>query len=124
RHQDDKFPLDRRIAHVFKGADVPAGARQAFFRAVFFSPSGSSTYNMAGLQDLLVRIHHQPRAADFKPFEVTYNWTEHRESGDVSRGHTELVTKLPYRYHVNVAGRRDPTMNWVRMNLPGYGPNR
>ncbi|MGO9202936.1 MAG: discoidin domain-containing protein [Limisphaerales bacterium] len=124
RHQDDKFPLDRRIAHVFKGADVPAGARQAFFRAVFFSPSGSSTYNMAGLQDLLIRIHHQPRAADFKPFEVTYNWTEHRESGDVSRGHTELVTKLPYRYHVNVAGRRDPTMNWVRMNLPGYGPNR
>ncbi len=122
RHQDDKFPMDRRIAHVFSGADVPPGSRQAFFRGVFYASSGSGTYNMAGIQDLLIRIHHKPRAGTFTPFEVTYNWTEHRESGDVTRSHTELVSQLPYRYSLNVAGRRDPTMNWVRLNLPGFSP--
>jgi hypothetical protein len=122
-HKDTGFPLDRWIAHVFSGADVPRGARQAFFRAVFFSPSGSGTYNMAGIQDLLIRVHHKPRAEAFKPFEVTYNWTEHRDSSDVTRSHTELVPSLPYRYHVNVAGKRDPSMNWVRINLPGYNPD-
>lgn len=123
RHQETGFPLDRRIAYTFSGSEVPKGARQAFFRTVFFSPSGSGTYNMAGIQDLLIRIHHRPKAEGFKPFEVTYNWTEHRESGDVSRSHTELVRMLPHQYHLNVAGKRDPTMNLVRLNLPGYGPN-
>jgi hypothetical protein len=123
RHKDTAFPADRRIAHALSGAQVPPGSRQAFFRGVFFAPSCSGTYNMAGIQDLLIRIHHKPRAAAFKPFEVTYHWTEHRESGDLTRAHTELVTKLPYRYSLNVAGRRDPTMNWVRLNLPGNSPD-
>jgi hypothetical protein len=121
-HKDDAFPMDRRIARVFSGAEVPPGPRQDFFRAVFFTPSGAGTYNMAGIQDLLIRVHHRPRAPAFKPFEVTYDWTEHRPSGDVTRSHTELVTQLPYRYFVNVAGKRDPSMNWVRLNLPGFGP--
>lgn len=124
RHQDDVFPVDRRIEHVFAGGDIPPGVRQAFFRAVFFSESGAATYNMAGIQDLLIRVQHKPRLADAKPFYVTYKWTEHGATGDVTRAHTELVSKLPHRYSVNVAGRRDPTMNWVRIDSanaqPGY----
>jgi hypothetical protein len=27
------------------------------------------------------------------------------------------VSSLPHRYTINTAGRRDPTMNWVRLNL-------
>ncbi len=123
RHQDDRFPLDRRIAHLFRGAEVPVGARQTFFRGVFYADSGSGTWNMAGIQDLLIQIHHKPRAGAFQPFEVTYNWTEHRPSGDVTRSHTELVRQLPHRYCLNVAGRRDPTMNWVRLSLPGSSPD-
>ncbi|MRR31057.1 hypothetical protein EG834_12210, partial [bacterium] len=124
RHKDDGFPLDRRIEHVFSGTEVPESARQAFFRAVCFTPSGAGTYTMAGIQDLLIRVHHKPRVKAFKPFEVTYNWTEHRQNGDVTRSHTELVTKLPYRYFLNVAGKRDPSMNWVRLNLPGFRPDK
>lgn len=124
RHKDDGFPLDRRIEHIFTGAEVPKGARQAFFRAVCFTPSGAGTYTMAGIQDLLVRVHRKPRAETFKPFEVTYNWTEHRENADVIRSHTELVRKLPYRYVVNVAGKRDPSMNRVRLNLAGFRPDK
>jgi len=103
--------------------DVPAGTREAFFRTSFFNKTGGGAYRMAGIQSVLLRVEHQPRRPEFEPFEVTYAWTEHRETGDVTRTHTELVTQLPHRYHINVAGFRDPEMLWVRVNLKGYGPD-
>jgi hypothetical protein len=124
RNAHDGFPFDKQVHHAIAGQDVPAGARQAQFRAVFFCKSGAATYNMPGIQDLLFRVRHKPRAAAFQPIEVTYQWTEHRTSGDVGRSHTELVSALPHRWTINVAGRRDPTMNWVRVNLQGHGPDR
>ena len=64
-----------------------------------------------------MQVEHRAREAGFRPIEVTYNWTEHRETGDITRSHTELIESLPHEYAINVAGFRDPTMNWVRMNL-------
>ena len=122
RQEDDGFPMDRQVIHTFRGPEVPAGARQAFFRGVFSCTAAAGTYNMPGIQDLLIRVHHRPRDVAFQPIEVTYHWTEHRDGGDVARGHTELITQLPHRYTINVAGRRDPTMDWVRINLQGCGP--
>jgi len=115
------FPFDSQVRRILSGSEVPAGARQAFFRAVFFCSAGAATYNMPGIQDLLVRVHHKPRDDAFRPIEVTYHWTEHRDGGDFDRSHTELVARLPHRYVINVAGRRDPTMNSLRINLKGYG---
>ena len=122
RKADGDAPFDRQVLHTIENAEVPAGARQAVFKAVFFCTGGAATYNMPGIQDLLLRVHHKPRDARFQPVEVTCNWTEHRESGDVTRSHTELAESLPHQYTVNVAGFRDPTMNWVRINLRGHGP--
>jgi hypothetical protein len=70
-----------------------------------------------------MRVLHKPHDAKFQPIEVTYHWTEHREDGDVERSHTELVHSLPHRYTIHVAGRRDPTVHWVRFNLQGHGPD-
>ncbi|MGA2032471.1 MAG: hypothetical protein ABSG68_09460 [Thermoguttaceae bacterium] len=117
------FPMDKQVHHTIRGSDVPSGARQAQFRGVFFCKSAAATYNMPGIEDLLFRIRHKPRNAAFAPIEVTYQWTEHRASGDVVRSHTELVAALPHRWTINVAGKRDPTMNWVRTNLRGHGPD-
>jgi uncharacterized protein YjhX (UPF0386 family) len=69
----------------------------------------------------VMTIHSQPRNATFVPIEVTYCWIEHRETGDLERQHTELVTSSAYQYTINVGGFRDPTMRWVRVNLKGYG---
>ncbi len=120
---DGGFPMDDQVFHTFAGAAVPGEARQACFRGVFSCKSGAATYNMPGIQDLLMRISHKPRDPAFQPIEVTYCWTEHRDTGDVTRSHTELVRSLPHRYAINVAGRRDPTMNYVRINLQGSGPD-
>lgn len=122
-----EFPMDEQVLHTISGASVPAKVREAYFRAVFTCRNGAATYNMPGIQDLLMRVNHRPRNSGFEPIEVTYCWTEHRESGDVRRTHTELVRSLPHRYTINTAGRRDPTMHWVRMNLQGHasdGTNR
>jgi hypothetical protein len=123
RNQDGDFPFDQQVIHRIATDDMTDGdkPRQVFFRGVFFCQGGAATYNMPGIQDLLIRLSHQPRKTTFQPLEVTYHWTEHREEGDVSRSHTELVSALPHRYTINVAGRRDPTMHWVRMNLRGDG---
>lgn len=117
------YPADDQVAHSLTGAAVPAGSRRAFVRSVFNCKTGGGTYNMPGIQDLLIRVAHKPRDAAFQPFDVTYCWTEHRRDGDVTRQHTERVASLPHRYAINVAGRRDPTMRWVRMNLAGHGPD-
>jgi hypothetical protein len=119
-NRDGDFPFDEQVLQSF--GDAPAGTRQAYFRGVFFCKNDAGTYNMPGIQDLLLRICHKPRDASFEPIEVTYHWTEHRVDGDVVRSHTEQVRSLPHRYTIHVAGRRDPTMHWVRMSLQGYGP--
>ena len=120
---DGGFPMDEQVLRTFAGAGVPPGARQAFFRGVFLCRSGAATYNMPGIQDLLMRVNHKPRDPAPEPIEVAYSWTEHRERGDVARSHTELVRSLPHRYTINVAGRRDPTMHSLRLNLQGHGPD-
>jgi hypothetical protein len=122
RKADGEAPFDKQVLRTFAADDVPAGARQAFFRGEFFCRGGAATYGMPGIQDLLMRLRHRPRRVAFQPIEVTYHWTEHRSDGDVSRAHTERITRLPHRYTINTAGRRDPTMNWVRLHFAGYGP--
>jgi len=119
-NRDGDFPFDEQILRSFN--DAPAGTRQAYLRGVFFCKSGAATYNMPGIQDLLIRVCHEPRDAAFEPILVTYDWTEHRVEGDVGRSHTEVVRSLPHRYTIHVAGRRDPTMHSVRMSLQDYRP--
>jgi hypothetical protein len=53
--------------------------------------------------------------------EVTWCWTEHRTGGDVTRQHTRVVTTAEEVWDLNVAGYRDPTMEWVRVRLAEPG---
>ncbi|MHC4176860.1 MAG: discoidin domain-containing protein, partial [Planctomycetota bacterium] len=124
RKSDGRFPFDKQVLHTVDESNVPADARRTYLKSAFFCRGGAATYGMDGIQDLWIRVQHKPRDARFEPFEVTYNWTEHRPSGDVTRSQTELVESLPHEYVINTAGFRDPTMNWVRINLRGYGPAR
>ena len=54
---------------------------------------------------------------------MTFNWSERQADYSlVERSHTELVTKLPHRYTINVGGADHPVVNWVRTNLRGALP--
>lgn len=61
-----------------------------------------------------------PPNAAFAPFDVTYNWTEHRDGRFVTRSHNKRDERPPHRYRLNVTGRRDPTENRVQINWPAF----
>jgi len=111
---------DGRLYATVSGA--PPGARAAWLRYEF-GCSQNAYYNSTGLQDALMEVSWEPRDPMRQPVEVTYCWTEHRVEGDVVREHTQLVTGVDQRWTIDVGGFRDPTMNWVRLNLRRYGPD-
>ena len=124
RKSDGDAPFDKQVVYTLSGPQVPAGARQAFFKTVFFCKRNAATYNMPGIQDVLIRLNHNACDPRFQPIVVVYEWREHRESGEVKRGHTEVVKSLPHEYTINVAGVRDPTMVMMIMRVPRGNPRR
>ena len=117
---DGSPPYD--LAVNAPAAGIPAGTRTAFLRCEFQTASAPQSYGGPGLQTAWMRLCHEPRLKGAAPLEVTYCWVEHRKEGDVERRHTEIVTESGHEYVLHVAGYRDPTMKWVRVNLEGHGP--
>ena len=101
---------------------VPAGQRSVRLRYQFGS-SHAASYTSTGIQDALMYVRYAPRDPTRQPVEVTWCWTEHRRTGDVERRHTRVIEGESEAWQINVGGYRDPTMNWVRVNLAGYGPD-
>ncbi len=118
RKADGDAPFDKQVVYT-ACPDAPGSTQQVFLKAVFFAKSGAATYGAPGIQDLLMQVRHHPRYEAFWPIEVTYNWTEHRDGGQVERSHTQLIESLPHTWTINVGGFRDPAMNWIRINLKG-----
>ena len=104
RKSDGGFPFDKQVLHTVNGSEVPTSTRRTYLQCAFFCRGGAATYGMDGIQDLWIRAQHEPRDTRFEPLEVTYNWTEHRKSGDITRSHTELIESLPHEYVINTAG--------------------
>ncbi len=117
----DAIPNDEMV--LAKVDSAPANTKTAFFRYEFQTQRSAKNYFGPGIQMATMTVHHQPRKAGFAPIEVNYCWIEHRETGDVERQHTELITSPSQEYTINVGGFREPTMKWVRMNLAGFGPD-
>ncbi len=105
---------------------APAGQRTIWMRYDVLS-SVDASYQGTGIQEALLQVHHAAHDPAFAPVEVTWCWTEHRLDGDVVRTHTRVVTTTDEIWDLNVAGYRDPTMQWVRTRLAepgapaGYG---
>lgn len=95
---------------------VPAGARSVWLRYRLLSGVDAG-WQSGGIQDAILKVHHEAYDPSFQPVEVTWNWTEHRAEGDVIRSHTRIVTGPEDVWTINVGGYRDPTMNWVRTRL-------
>ena len=103
-------------------AAVPPGTKTTFLRYEFATERFARNYFGPGIQMAAMTVRHEPRVTNSASVAVTFCWTEHREAGDVERRHTEIVSSPVRAYAINVGGFRDPTMNWVRVNLAGYGP--
>ncbi|MFH1845660.1 MAG: FlgD immunoglobulin-like domain containing protein [bacterium] len=107
---------------LYAEVDSPPPGQQSVWLRYEFACRHDQSYTSAGVQDALMYVLYEPRDATFEPLEVTYCWTEHRTDGDVTREYSRLVTSDSETWQINVAGQRDPTLNWIRINLAGYGP--
>ncbi len=78
------------------------------------SPAGCSIYA------LRIEAECAPAAPTFHPLQVTFNWSERQSDRSlVERSHTQTITRLPFKYTVDVGGADHPVMNWVRVNQQG-----
>jgi len=117
---DDAPPYDLPVNA--DAGKIPPGTRTAFLRYELQTAAAPKSYAGPGLQTVWMRLCHEPRLKGAAPLEVTYCWVEHRQEGDIERRHTEVVSGPAHEYVIHVAGYRDPTMKWVRVNVKGHGP--
>jgi hypothetical protein len=101
--------------------EVPADRKNVWLKYEFMS-EGDESWQSSGIQEALMYVKYEPKAGDFRPIEVTYCWTEHHENESITREHTQLVDSPEALWQIDVGGFRDPTMNWLRVNLEGSGP--
>lgn len=107
------FPRDQMVWLSINADDVPTNAHSVYLRYEFEGGAGSDA---PGIQSAIYSVDHKAAFETYAPMEVTYCWTEHRHSGDVTRKHTELITSNQLEYNINVGGYRDPSMKWIRIN--------
>ena len=115
---ETKPPWD--VIHYETVDNVPVGTRSVLFKyALSGSAAGTSACSIYAVR---MEANHAPADPTFRPIEVTFNWSERqRDYSLVQRSHTEVVTKIPHRYTINVGGADHPVIKSLRVNLQGAG---
>jgi hypothetical protein len=114
----------------YETADIPRGHRSVWVKYLFNSPEAAPS----GCSIFAVRLEgdYLPTASTTVagstegplglPLQVTFNWSERQPDRSlVERSHTQTITTLPFKYHIDVGGTDHPVVNWLRLSLKGYG---
>jgi len=104
---DTEMPWD--VIH-YVTVPAPAGARSVLVKYLLSSPEAGQA--ACSLYAVRMEVNYQPADATFAPLEVTFNWSERQEDYSLKeRSHTQLISKLPARYTINVGGADHPVVN-------------
>jgi hypothetical protein len=113
---DTAQPWD--VIHYDTVDKVPSGTRSVLFKYLLNSSEAGS----GACSIFAVRMEANHLTADpvFHPMEVAFTWNEKQADRSlVERSHTELITKLPWKYEINVGGVDHPIMKALRVNFKG-----
>jgi hypothetical protein len=114
----DKIEPPWDVIHYEKVKDIPARTRSVLFKYLLNSSAAGT--DACSIYSVRMEVNYKPKVAEFRPVEVTFNWSEVQKNYSlVERSHTELVKKVPDKYTINVGGEDHPVMNWLRVNLKG-----
>jgi hypothetical protein len=116
---DTKPPWD--TIH-FETVTLPAGTRRVLVRYTLNSPRAGK-FDGCSVYSVRMNASYRPRDSKFQPLEVTYNWSEWKDSQWAERSHTQLIGKPGERYFIGVGGDDLPRTNWLRVNLQGAVPD-
>lgn len=117
------YSLDRTdppwdVIHYETVTTIPAGTKSVLFK--YLLDSSAAGTNACSIYSIRIEVNHKSPAAQFRPVEVTFNWSEVQSDYSlIERSHTELVERLPHRYTINVGGQDHPIVNSLRVNLKG-----
>jgi len=93
---------------------APAGVRSALVKYLLNGSEAAS--NACSIYAVRMEANYQPADAAFQPLEVTFTWDERQEDYSlVERSHTQLITKLPTTYTLNVGGADHPVVKSLRV---------
>jgi hypothetical protein len=106
------------VIHYETVEAIPADARSVWFK--YLLNSSAAGPNACSLYAVRMELNHEATQTDFRPFEVTFNWSERQANYSlVERSHSELISHIPHRYTINVGGADHPVVNWMRLNAGG-----
>lgn len=101
---------------------VPAGTKSVLVK--YLLNGSEAGPDACSIYAVRMEANYRPADPTFKPIEVTYRWSEvQKDRSLVERSHTELVTKVPHTYTINVGGADHPVVNSLRVNLKGAVEN-
>jgi len=102
--------------------DIPENTHSVLFKYLLNSSAVGT--DACSIYSVRMEANYKPLNPGFEPVEVTFNWSETQEDYSVvERSHTKLVTKVPFRYTINVGGFDHPVVDWLRVNLKGAVEN-
>jgi len=106
------------VIHYERVNQIPPGARSVLIKYLLNSSAAGT--DACSLYSVRMEASYKPADTAFKPIEVTFHWSEvQKDYSLVERSHTELITRVPHKYTINVGGEDHPVMSWLRINLKG-----
>jgi len=113
---DIKAPWD--VIHYERVTDIPTGTRTILFKYAITSPGNIPT--CSSIYAMRMEVNHKLAAPGDSPVELTFNWSERQKDYSlVPRSHTQLVSKYPTTYTINVGGSDHPIVDSLTVNLKG-----
>jgi hypothetical protein len=113
---DIKQPWD--VIHYETVDKIPAGTLSVLFKYLLNSSQAGA--GACSIYAMRMEANHQTADPTFKPVEVTFAWSEPQADRSlVERSHTELISKLPHKYTINVGGGDHPVVNSLCVNFKG-----
>jgi hypothetical protein len=102
----------------YETVQLPKGHRSVWLK--YLMNTSAAGPDACSIYAVRLEANFLPADPAFKPVQVTFNWSEPQADRSlVKRSHTQTITRLPFKYTINVGGADHPVVNFLRVNLAG-----
>jgi len=97
----------------------PKGCKEVFLKYWFMRPRSADTKPQLLLAGgIRIDADYLPQVRGKRPpLIVTYCWNQYEKGKETEKTHTKVIETYPTEYGIIVKGDKEPTMNWVKVEL-------
>jgi hypothetical protein len=103
----------------YQTIEIRPGHRSVLVKYLMNSPTPS--HDACSIYALRMEANHLPTEKPSHGVKVSFHWDEKHGDHWEGRSHTQLVSRLPFKYTINVGGDDHPQMSFVQMSLNDGG---